>query len=126
MKPLEAVISSKFVPALTNRLVNEVERDLLALPIRLGGLGIVNPQAVSDSEFAASEKITSPLVALILQQEMSFSCHVVDAQYLAKSEVVASKHQIQEEMAASVCDLLSFDLKRIIFLSSKKMHHPGL
>ena len=92
MKPLEAVISSKFVPALTSRLVNEVERDLLALPIRLGGLGIVNPQVVSDSEFAASEKITSPLVALILQQEVSFSCHVVDAQHLAKSEVFTSKH----------------------------------
>ena len=91
----------------------------MALPIRLGGLGIVNPQAVSDSEFATSEKITSPLVALILQQEMSFSCHVVDAQHLAKSEVVASKCWIQEEMAVSVCDLLSFDLKHTISLSSK-------
>ena len=66
----------------------------MALPIRFGGLGIVNPQAVSDSEFAASEKITSPLVALILKQEMSFSCHVVDARHLGKSEIVACKHQV--------------------------------
>ena len=36
------------------------------LPIRLRGLGIVDPQTVSDSEFAASEKVTSPLVGLIL------------------------------------------------------------
>ena len=46
------MISLKFVTAFTGRLVNNQERDLLALPIRLGGLGIVDPQAVSDSEFA--------------------------------------------------------------------------
>ena len=66
LRPLEVVISSKFVPALMGRLVNNDERDLLALPMRLGGLGIVNPQTISDSEFAASEKVTSPIITLIL------------------------------------------------------------
>ena len=87
LKPLEAVISSKFIPTLTGRFVSNDERALLALPIRMGGLGIIDPQTVSDSEFAASEKVTFPLVGLILQQEMSFGCHIVDAQRLAKSEV---------------------------------------
>ena len=31
--------------------MHDDERALLALPIRLGGLGIVDPQTVSDSEF---------------------------------------------------------------------------
>ena len=74
--------SSKFIPALTARLVSDDERALLALPIRLGGLGIANLQ---DFEFAASERVTSPLVGLILKQDMSFGCHVVDAQHLAKA-----------------------------------------
>ena len=82
LEPLEAVISSKFIPALTGRFISDDERALLALPIRLGGLGIVDPQTVSDSEFAASEKVTSPLVGLILQQDMSFGSYVVDAQHL--------------------------------------------
>ena len=69
----------KILPALTGRLFSKDERGLLALPIRLGGLGIVDPQTVSDSEFAASEKVTSPLVTLIPQQKLSFSSHVVDA-----------------------------------------------
>ena len=97
-----------------------MERALLALPIRLGGLGIVDPQTVSDSEFAASEKVTSPLVELILQQDLSFGCHVVDAQHLAKSEVIASKRQAVEERATSVCDSLPSDLKRMISLLSEK------
>ena len=66
------------------RLVSKDERGLLALPIGLGGLGIVDPQTVSDSEFAASEKIKviSPLVTLILQQKLSFSSHIIDAQHI--------------------------------------------
>ena len=84
------------------------------------GLGIVDPQSVSESEFAASKKITSPLVALILQHKLSFDAGVLDAQRLAKSDVVASKRQAQEGKAVSVCDTLPADLKRIVSLSGDK------
>lgn len=89
---MEVVISSKFIPTLTGRLVSDVERAMLTLPIRLGGVGIINPQTVSDSEFGASEEVASTLVELILQQDMSFGCHVIDTQHQAKSDVIASKH----------------------------------
>ena len=102
------------------RVVSAEERALLALPIRLGGLGIVDLQSVSESEFAASEKITSPLVALILQHKLSFDAGVLDAQRLAKSDVVASKRQAQEGKAVSVCDALPADLKCIVSLSGDK------
>ena len=102
------------------RVVSAEERALLALPIRLGGLGIVDPQSVSGSEFAASEKITSPLVAQILLHELSFDAGVLDAQCLAKSDVVASKRQAQEGKAVSVCDALPANLKRIVSLSGDK------
>ena len=122
---MEAVISSKFIPALTDRFISGDESALLALPIRLGGLGIVDPQSVSDSKFAASEKVTSPLVGLILQQDMSFGCHVVDAQHLAKSEVISSKRQAaDQERATSVCDSLPSDMKRMISLLSEKGASP--
>ena len=80
---------------------------LLAIPIRLGDLSIADPQAILNSKFAASEKVTSPLVMVILQRKMFFSCNVVDAQHRAKSVVVASKCQAMEEMAASVCNSIS-------------------
>ena len=97
LRPLEVVISSKFIPALTGRSVNNDERDLLALLVRLGGPCIGNPQTIFGSEFAASEKVTSPLVTLILQQTLSFCSHIIDAQHLAKSEVISSKRQVEKE-----------------------------
>ena len=38
-KPLEDVIRADFLPALLRREVNDLERDMLSLPARLGGMG---------------------------------------------------------------------------------------
>ena len=44
LHPLETAIHQHLIPALTGREACSVaERDLLALPVRLGGMGLVNP-----------------------------------------------------------------------------------
>src|SRR5689334_1810803 len=42
-QPLEDAIRTVFIPALLRREVNDRERDLLSLPARMGGLGILKP-----------------------------------------------------------------------------------
>ena len=57
LQPLENVIHQKFIPALTGRSpCSEVERALLALPARLGGMGLVNPVAVCNHEYGIRSK----------------------------------------------------------------------
>ena len=69
LSPLEAVIRTELLPSLTGRdAPNDLERDFLGLPARLGGLGIVNPTTLTN-EYAVSQKISTPLLALIVQQE---------------------------------------------------------
>ena len=46
------------------------ERDLLSLPCRFGGLGLINPTKVSDSQFDASLLITASLKDLIIKQSV--------------------------------------------------------
>ena len=41
---------------------------LHALPVRLGGLGFINPCSAAHSCFCDSEQLTAPLVALIVAQ----------------------------------------------------------
>ena len=44
LQPLENAVSHNLIPALTGQPApNEKIRALLALPIRLGGMGLVNP-----------------------------------------------------------------------------------
>ena len=44
LEPLEDAISHMLIPAITERKCNQLlDRNILALPVRLGGLGLGNP-----------------------------------------------------------------------------------
>ena len=62
LEPLERAKVDLLVPAITEHITTQGERDLLELPIRLGGLGLVNPARTASQEYEASIKITGPLV----------------------------------------------------------------
>ena len=70
LSPLEKVIRLVFLPELTGQpACSDKIRRLLALPPRLGGLGITNPVTSSHYQHAASTNICKPLVKAILDQE---------------------------------------------------------
>ena len=55
-QPLEEAVYHVFLPALTGRPEpGEVERVLLSLLPRHGGLGVINPSEVAKNEFLASQ-----------------------------------------------------------------------
>ena len=64
-RPLEEAIRTVLLPSIFNRPVTDLERDMIALPLRHGGLGIQNPVLIADREYIASQKITKPLANLI-------------------------------------------------------------
>ena len=72
--PLEAVIKEKLIPTLAGgrgpRTTHETrDKEIIALPPRLGGLGIPNPRRSADIEHQNSKKLTSMLTRLIVQQD---------------------------------------------------------
>jgi len=69
---LEDVIRLSFLPALLRRPVNELEREVLSLPARMGGLGISLPHTNCISAHANSMKVSAPLIRLIARQELDF------------------------------------------------------
>ena len=72
---LEDAIHRQFIPALTGQIPSSPEvRKLLSLPNRLGGLNIVNPVKIAESQLMASKTITTPLTKMIIEQsEQSLS-----------------------------------------------------
>ena len=71
--PLEEVICEKLIPAVIGRHVSSIERKILSLPVRYGGLGIANPVETAHREYEASCIITEDLVNLILNQKQDLS-----------------------------------------------------
>jgi len=68
-QPLEDALREKFIPAIVGRSVSDKERRFLALPVRYGGIGILNPAETADLEYATSAKITTNLKSLIVNQD---------------------------------------------------------
>ena len=82
MQPLEDILRRKLIPSLTSREApGDLERRILALPVRLGGLGLTVPTELKD-EFENSMSITAALVCLI-----HFTNEAFDDQLSAKSLV---------------------------------------
>ena len=61
-----------FIPALLRREVNDLERDLISLPARLGGMGICKPTDECLISHTNSIYVSAPLVRLVERQEFDF------------------------------------------------------
>ena len=69
-EPLERAIGKVLIPAMTGHTCTPAEHELLALPVRLGGLGLTNPCRNATKEYKASIRVTKPLVKQIEAQAL--------------------------------------------------------
>eukprot|EP00731_Ephydatia_muelleri_P007729 Em0004g67a len=102
-QPFEDVIRTKFIPCLTGRAPpNDLERNLLSLPPRLGGLGIPNPTTTSDTEYTASRSVCKSLYNLILLHDSSYPTKAIEQQVKAKKEVHSFKLKHSQGSASNL------------------------
>ena len=89
LNPIEHQLRTNFFPALTGQEPpNNTTRDLIALPVNLGGLNLPNPTLYCSDQFDASRKITAPLVKQVLDQDNSQQQQSIDE---VKAAVKAEK-----------------------------------
>ena len=121
LQPLEVAIWREFLPVLTGQAVfGENVRNLLALPTRIGGLGITNTVLQANSQYLTSMKITCLLVTLILSQTSDFPYETVAKQLGIRSELRRVKKQELTSAMDSVSNDLPVSLKRSVQLASEK------
>ena len=63
-----APIANVLIPYITGHNCTQVVRELLALPVRMGGMGLTNPSQIAALEYVASTKISGPLAQQIKSQ----------------------------------------------------------
>ena len=120
IQPLEDAIHMHLIPALTGRPpCSSIERDLLSLPVRLGGLGLRDPSTMASACFQSSQRITASLVALIICQDENetVDCNNVRT---VKSEINRENLQRQDEHAEMTYNQLTPEMKRCVELSREK------
>ena len=71
----------------------------MALPVRLGGMGITNPVLSSDDEFLASSEITDSLANIIYHQEKDFTNYnKEDVNRIIKRMKINKEKKIEDEL----------------------------
>ena len=86
LSPLDDVLRSDLLPALIERPPpSDLEHALLALPARLGGLGIRIPSKAADGEFQSSLLVTSSLKVHILNQDKEYGHETIVQQLQCKA-----------------------------------------
>ena len=121
LEPLEQFIRSKVIPAWTGRAPpNDLERELFALPARLGGLGIVDLVGRSHKEFQASVSISAPLCHLIQSQQSDYPWETMDVQTEAKLNVRKQRREESRSLVSNIKSALSDSLKHAVELAQEK------
>ena len=121
LQPLEDAIRHKFIPSLTGQSALNCEtRELMALPIRHGGLGIINPTRNNSYHHKSSQSITAPLVSLILVQSHTYHQEAKAEQLNAKKKAVKIRKQSDSQAAAELESKLSNNMKRAMQVSTEK------
>ena len=120
LQPLESAICSQLIPALTGQnQPGDIVRELTALPVRLGGLGLTNPMSSYGQAREASEKITAPLVERVLHQDHRLTgCHI--AQKHAKAEVRSTRRANQKKDALKLQGQFPVHMQRCMELAQEK------
>ena len=119
--PIDNAINSHFIPSLTGRdSISDLERKLLVLPPHLGGLGITIPSEESIFEHSSSVKVCAPLVALIVQQNPTFSASTIFDQQQEKQRVRQLRRLKQKDTAQQLEQELPRHLRRAKELGSEK------
>ena len=118
-QPLEEVITHHLIPAITGRQPpGDLERSMLALPCRDGGMGIINPTTLS-SQYDSSIKITQPLVEWVLLQDSSMD-GVQSAMKLVKIHVRKQIRDCSKAQATSLLSELDPEPRRALELAAEK------
>ena len=121
LAPLEKAIWDKLLPTITGRVaISDDERDLLALPVRLGGLGVPRADKRAQRRYQASLDITGPLVSAILGCSNGNLMAISSSQSKAR---VASRKEVRaiiEEEANVLWRRLPRKMKKAMELASEK------
>ena len=122
LQPLEEAIRSVLIPTLLNRTISNQDRRILELPVRLGGLGIVNPSTKAKSNYQYSKRVTRPLTEHIIEQkhELPDEAETLKIKKQVEKDKPGYKLQKVEQQAKDVLQEASEEMRRAVKLSQEK------
>ena len=119
-QPLEDAIRDIFIPSIIGRKINDLERRIFALPVRMGGLGITNPVESAKHEYHTSKCVTRNLVEIMIKQELTFeNFNQEDVEKEIKRCTNEKLDRYKEELQ-QITEVADSKTKRVLKLAEEK------
>ena len=98
-----------------------MERKILSLPVRFGGLGITNPSETANREYLASKRVTADLCGLILQQLQDISLYNSDRTASIVKDIKSEKEAFLNQKFKDLFETIDdAHLKRCLSLNNER------
>lgn len=121
LQPLKQTIRMEFIPTLTRKPApTDSERDVFALPLELGGIGLSSPVTCAPEEFSASMKVAAPPKTLINERIFEIPLETWEKHYDAKNEISRNRHLSETETASQLKSSLPPPLQYSLTLAQEK------
>ena len=91
--------------------MSDEERELIALPLRFGGLGMQNPVRTSEREFSSSTKITRKLTDHIYSQQLDIANIDMEHAKNEKRKLKSEKEKMYKEKAEQLANSMTPAMK---------------
>ena len=112
LKLLDAFINEQFLPVLTPGYhCSEIERKLISLPVRFGGLGIPIFSEIAQQEYVFSKRVTSQLSMNIKQPATELTLNSNEMKK-TKIEIVHERTISREEKLALLRESMTLDQRK--------------
>ncbi|XP_047494101.1 uncharacterized protein LOC125042504 [Penaeus chinensis] len=112
LQPIEDTIKRDFIPALSGgRNSTDLERAILELPPRMGGMGITNPCKISDTEHRNSVRLTGHLTQHIVSQIRQGEINEAEQKKMIL-EITKTREENQKAELENLLSQLSEDQQR--------------
>ena len=118
--PLEHTIRNQLIPAIVGRPVSNIERQIISLPYRYGGLGIQNPVETAETEFDTSIQVTEQLTKLIILQDMDVKKLDKPKIKETKAKLKSDKEEALKQKAIQLSQQLPAPQKRSLITAQEK------
>ena len=115
LQPFEDTISNDFVPSLFGSRVKDVVGRLIALPSKLGGIGITNSIEIANDEYENSIRLNKNLTKMIINQDRFGYTEENEVKEIKRS-IAKERKMKQKEQPKSILDgedLMEIERKKI-------------
>ena len=100
--------------------MTDLERKIISLPVRLGGLGIQNPVLTADREFRNSSTVTMNLTKLIEEQQQDLRNYNKETVESDIARIKREKEKYLMEQLEEIKNSANEKLKRSLELANEK------